>query len=121
MATQMAEAFSCKATMETVAIVQAVVNAPEPTAVVTRAIETVMGPEVIVPQRTMASEDMGYFLDEIPGCYFFIGAGNEEAGFGFPHHHPRFDFDERAMKHGVAVMGEAVAHYVFPSGEASAD
>jgi amidohydrolase len=117
MATQMAEAFSCKATMETIAIVQAVVNAPEPTAAVEKAIEKVLGREVIVAKRTMASEDMGFFLDEVPGCYFFIGAGNEEAGFSFPHHHPRFDFDERAMMHGVAVMGEAAAHYLFPAAE----
>jgi amidohydrolase len=61
----------------------------------------------------MASEDMGFILEEIPGCYFFIGAGNEEKGFNYPHHHPRGDFDERAMVTGVAAMGEAVAQYVL--------
>ena len=116
MATSMAEALSCKATMETVAIVQAVVNAPEPTAVVYAAAAKVMGAENIVDKRTMASEDMGFFLDEIPGCYFFIGASNDEAGINFPHHHPRFTFDERAMIDGVAVMGEAAASYVMKNG-----
>jgi amidohydrolase len=61
----------------------------------------------------MASEDMGFILEDIPGCYFFIGAGNEEKGINFPHHHPRFDFDEEAMKIGVATIAEAVAEYVF--------
>jgi amidohydrolase len=64
----------------------------------------------------MASEDMGYVLEEIPGCYFFIGAGNE-GQFSYPHHHPRFDFDERAMINGVAIMAEATAKYVLNNKE----
>lgn len=113
MATQMAEAFSCKATMETIAIVQAVINADEPTAVVTEAAGRLLGAEHINDRRTMASDDMGFFLDEIPGCYFFVGARNEEKGFTYPHHHPKFNFDERAMIHGVSIMAEAVSHYVM--------
>ncbi len=116
MATNMAQALNCTAAMETIAIVQAVVNAPEPTAVVYDAAAKVMGIENIVAKRTMASEDMGFFLDEIPGCYFFIGASNEEMGINFPHHHPRFTFDERAMIDGVAIMGEAAASYVMKNG-----
>ncbi|MBE2222523.1 MAG: amidohydrolase, partial [Anaerolineae bacterium] len=100
MAHNMAIAFSCEATMETIAIVAAVHNSPVPTAVVRQAAAKVMGEENLVEHRTMASEDMGYILEEIPGCYFFIGARNEEKGFTFPHHHPRFNFDERAMIDG---------------------
>jgi amidohydrolase len=113
MATRMADAFSCKATMETVAIVAAVNNAPEPTAVVRQAAGRLIGAENVTNDRTMASEDMGYILEEIPGCYFFIGSGNVEKGFTYPHHHPKFDFDERAMVDGVAIMAETVAHYVL--------
>ena len=113
MAHNMAIAFSCEATMETIAIVAAVHNSPVPTAVVREAAIKVMGEENLVEHRTMASEDMGYILEEIPGCYFFIGARNEEKGYTFPHHHPRFNFDERAMIDGVAVMGQAIADYVM--------
>jgi amidohydrolase len=113
MAHNMAIAFSCEATMETIAIVAAVNNNPVPTAVVREAAIKVMGEENLVEHRTMASEDMGYILEEIPGCYFFIGARNEEKGYTFPHHHPRFNFDERAMLDGVAVMGQAIADYVM--------
>ncbi len=113
MAHNMAIAFRCEATMETIAIVAAVNNAPEPTAVVRLAAEQTMGAGNIVEHRTMASEDMGYILEEVPGCYFFIGARNQEKGFTFPHHHPRFDFDERAMVDGVAVMGQAIANYLM--------
>ncbi|RMG95262.1 MAG: amidohydrolase [Chloroflexi bacterium] len=117
MATRMAEAFSCKATMETIAIVAAVNNAPEPTAVVRQAVVDVLGEQAVSSRRTMASEDMGYILEEIPGCYFFVGARNEAQGCTYPHHHPRFNFDERAMIHGVAIMAEAAAKYVLPQSE----
>lgn len=112
MATRMAEAFNCKAQMETIAIVQAVVNAPEPTAVVQQAAAQLVGENHVIAKRTMASEDMGFFLDEVPGCYFFIGARNEEKGYTFPHHHPRFNFDERAMINGVAVMAQSAFDYM---------
>ncbi len=116
MAHHMAISFNCKTTMETVVIVAPVVNAPGPTAVVRDAINKVMGEGHISPKRTMASEDMGYMLEEIPGCYFFVGAGNDELGFIYPHHHPKFNFDERAMVNGVAIMAEAAASYVLKNG-----
>ena len=114
MATHTASAYGCRATMETVAIVAAVVNAPEPTAVVRRAAESVLGADNIMQHRTMAAEDMGFILQEIPGCYFFVGCSNGNTT-SFPHHHPRFDFDERAMIDGVAIMAQAAAQYVMNS------
>jgi amidohydrolase len=110
MAKQMAAAFDCEAKMETVVMVASVNNAPEPTAVVRAAAAKVVGADNMDERRTMASEDMGYILEEIPGCYFFVGTGHEES---FPHHHPKFDFDERAMVTGVTIMAETVASYVF--------
>ena len=113
MATNMATAFGCRATMETVAIVSAVVNAPGPTSVVRAAAEHILGGDNILEHRTMAAEDMGYILEEIPGCYFFVGCSNGNPATQYAHHHPRFDFDERAMIDGVAVMAQAAASYVM--------
>ena len=55
----------------------------------------------------MGSEDMAYMMDTIPGCYFFIGSADAERELNFPQHHPRFDFDERAL--GAALMARAAA------------
>lgn len=115
MAQNVSTAFHCTASMETIAIVAAVVNDPDAADAVQLAAEQVVGSEKVINKREMASEDMGYILEEIPGCYFFIGAGNKELGYDFPHHHPNFDFDERAMINGVATMASAVAQYVFPN------
>jgi amidohydrolase len=57
--------------------------------------------------RTMASEDFGEFLLRVPGCYFFVGARNEERGAIHPHHSPRFDICEDALPVSVDVLERA--------------
>ncbi len=59
----------------------------------------------------MGSEDMTYFLQEIPGCYIFLGAGNAGKGCNLPHHNPRFDFDEDAMAIGCELFLRIAEEY----------
>lgn len=59
----------------------------------------------IVPEcQTMAAEDMAFFLQAVPGCYFFLGSSNPAKNLALPHHHPRFDFDETALAMGVEIF-----------------
>jgi amidohydrolase len=51
----------------------------------------------------MGGDDFSAYLAEVPGCYAFIGAGSEEAGATYMHHHPRFRIDERALATGVRL------------------
>ncbi len=67
-------------------------------------VQVVGAEQVIEISPVMMSDDMGFFLEEVPGCYFFVGAGNAEKGFNQPHHNPRFDFDEEALVVGARVM-----------------
>ena len=55
----------------------------------------------IMPQ--MISEDFGSYLKEIPGNFLFVGSGNPEANIDKALHHPKFTFDEEAMKYGAAL------------------
>lgn len=114
MAKNMSTAFGCQASMETVAIVPAVVNDEAVTGVVRQAAAGVVGEANVFAGRDMASEDMGHFLEEIPGCYFFVGSAGETEELRYPHHHPRFNFDERAMTVGVATVASAAAAYLMP-------
>ncbi|MGG1878477.1 M20 family metallopeptidase [Paenibacillus cisolokensis] len=61
--------------------------------------------------KLMPAEDFSYYLREIPGCFIFIGAGNEEKQAVYPHHHPKFDFDEHAMLYGARLLTELVRAY----------
>lgn len=73
------------------------------------ALEVVETPLGVVPEcQTMGGEDMSFFLQEVPGCYFFLGSANAEKGLDYPHHHPRFDFDETALSLGVEMFARCV-------------
>ena len=62
--------------------------------------------------RTTGSDDMGYFLNAVPGCYFIVGAKNENKGASYPHHHPRFNVDEDALPIGVEVLTRAALEFL---------
>jgi amidohydrolase len=67
--------------------------------------DVVETPAGIVPEcQTMGGEDMSFFLREVPGCYFFLGSANPNKDLAYPHHHPRFDFDETALLMGVEIF-----------------
>ncbi|QOS80122.1 amidohydrolase [Paenibacillus sp. JNUCC31] len=52
----------------------------------------------------MPAEDFAYYLQRIPGCFMFVGAGNPKKNAIYPHHHPKFDFDEDAMQNAVKLF-----------------
>ncbi|GAX39537.1 amidohydrolase [Tolypothrix sp. NIES-4075] len=73
-------------------------------------IETPLG---VVPEcQTMGGEDMSYFLQAVPGCYFFLGSANPAKDLAYPHHHPRFDFDETALPMGVEIFVRCVEKFL---------
>jgi amidohydrolase len=51
-------------------------------------------------------------MDDIPGCYFFVGSANEELGLNAPHHHPMFDIDERVLPRAAGLMASAAAEFL---------
>ena len=63
-------------------------------------------------EPVMGSEDMSLIMREVPGCYFFVGCGNEERRLVAPHHSNCFDFDEDAMLIGVQSLINAVEIYL---------
>jgi amidohydrolase len=60
----------------------------------------------------MAGEDFSYYLQHKPGCFMFVGAGNAEAGIVHPHHHPRFDIDEKSMLQAGKLLLSMAADYM---------
>jgi amidohydrolase len=66
---------------------------------------------IVLECQTMGGEDMSFFLQEVPGCYFFLGAANPELGLASPHHHPRFDFDESVLAMGVEIFVRCVEKF----------
>ena len=93
----------------------ALVNNEEICELVADAAAEVVGRERILRDesvRTMGGEDMSYFLERVPGCYFFLGTRNEARGLVHPHHSPRFDIDESALATGVEIMTRVIKKYL---------
>ena len=77
-----------------------VVNDERATALVRAA----AGEDALAPLAPiMGGDDFSAYLARAPGCYAFIGAGSEASGAVYPHHHPRFRIDERALAVGVRL------------------
>ncbi|MEJ5377291.1 MAG: M20 family metallopeptidase [bacterium] len=56
---------------------------------------------VLEPEPTTTGEDMSWYLEKVPGCYFFLGIGQEGCA---PLHNPRFQFQEDVMLTGVEIL-----------------
>ncbi len=90
------------------------VNDETMTRLVQRAAAEAVGAEQVITEcdPSSASDDMSYFLNAVPGCYFNLGAGDEAHGYGAPHHSPRFVIDEACLPTGVEVMVRAALEYL---------
>ena len=87
-----------------------VINHKEETDFLANIARTIPGVDrVNESELLMIGEDFGYYLEEIPGTFFFTGAMPE--GEVFPHHSPMFDFDERAMLVAAKTLGMAAINY----------
>lgn len=88
------------------------INDSKITSIVKKAAGKVVGKENINDKdMTMGAEDMSFFLEKVPGCYFMVGSANKEKGLDKPHHSPYFDFDENALTIGTQVMINSILEY----------
>ena len=70
-------------------------------------------PAGIVPEcQTMGGEDVSFFLEAVAGCYFFLGSANPDKDLAYPHHHPRFNFDETVLATGVEIFARCVEKFL---------
>ncbi|MBW3637197.1 MAG: amidohydrolase [Armatimonadetes bacterium] len=73
------------------------------------ALESVAGAQNVQSfEPTLGAEDFSLILQEIPGCYFFVGARNPAIDAIYPHHHPKFNIDESALPLGTRALVAAV-------------
>lgn len=67
---------------------------------------------VEIKKPSLGNDDMAYFLEKVPGTYFFLGSYNPQKGPMYPHHHPRFDIDESVLWVGSAVLARAAFDFL---------
>jgi len=106
-----AEMMGCEVEIETKQVTPPVINNDEVSASVLRSAQSLFPQTELDTESylTMGAEDMGFMQEKVDGCYFFIGSANDEKNLNYNHHHPKFDFDEKALISGAALMATAAA------------
>lgn len=80
-------------------------NAPELTDKAINAAKDYLGEENVVDLDIwMAAEDFSYYTQEIDGCFYRLGTGNEAKGITSGVHTSTFDIDEDALEIGSGLM-----------------
>lgn len=78
-----------------------VINHPETTR---RFAEVAAELLIDMPAPIMAGEDFSFYQEHIPGTFFFLGSGSDQADSRYSWHHPRYNTDERCLKTGMELM-----------------
>ena len=103
-----AAAYRAEARLVVVRGIPAVDNDVDFTARVVDSAVKALGAEAVIDgSPLMGSDDMSYFLEQRPGCYYQIGAAIPDQHM-MPHHHPGFDIDEGALPIGLKLSLQAV-------------
>ena len=76
---------------------------------VAKNIEGITSIEESEPQ--MGGEDFAYYLQHVKGTFFFTGAKPVRDEDSYPHHHPKFDIDERSLVIAAQTLGNAALLY----------
>lgn len=67
--------------------------------------------ELVELKPSLGGEDFSYYLQRVPGSFFYTGTRNENFKADFPHHHPKFDIDEKGMLNAVKVFLQATEDF----------
>ncbi len=89
-------------------------NDPWATELAKRATSELLGEDnVFQAEPMMGAEDFAYYLQKIPGSFWWIGAGTEEQGCIAGLHNSKFTIDESILPVGSAVMAWVAYKYLM--------
>ena len=81
------------------------VNNKKCTKNVINAVSKVIGENSYAPYLSMGGEDFSYYLEKIPGCFFFVGSSPlDSKPLSIPHHCSHFDIDEKSLLIGSSTF-----------------
>ncbi len=92
-------------------------NDPSFTKFFTGIAQEVLGKEHVMTlsEPSMGGEDMAFFLQQVPGTFFFLGS-RPQGRKVYPHHSPRFDIDESVLWIGAALFAETAVRWLSAEG-----
>lgn len=109
-----AASYRVKATVDWRDGYDVLVNTPRETKLAIDVATRLFGPERVDPDGPplTASEDFAFMLNEVPGCYFFVGNGGPGTPGACTVHNPSYDYNDDIIEPGAAFWAELVAAYL---------
>lgn len=105
-----AKTFGASAHLEYRRGFPAVINPPEAVDFIIKVASELFGEKCLdFINPVMGGEDFAYYLQKVPGAFLFFGAGDN---CFYPHHHPAFDFDERALPAATLLMASLALSFL---------
>ncbi|MGM0841192.1 MAG: M20 family metallopeptidase [Bacillota bacterium] len=90
----------------------AVVNHEEETDLLIQGVDTVDEVHRVEEiEMQMGGEDFSHYLEHVKGTFFFTGAKPDNVEVAFPHHHPKFDINEKALLIAAKSLASAAIQY----------
>ncbi|MFW7381890.1 MAG: M20 metallopeptidase family protein [Oligoflexus sp.] len=66
-----------------------------------------------IAEPSMGAEDFSYYLQRVPGSFFFLGTDDGRAGGYPPLHHPEYDFNDLALATGIQLFANLGLAYGY--------
>lgn len=104
-----AKVYGLKSEFNTEQIAPILINDPFITGLVQKASLDAGQQLAGLSQPVMVSEDFAFYLQERPGAFFFIGAGQKSSNAFL--HNPEFNFDENAMQNAFLILISIIRRY----------
>ncbi len=100
--TKVNDKYQTQSTITFDGIYPATINSDLETAFVLDLAKSLFGENqvVIKPKSSRASEDFSFFLQNVPGCYFFIGNGENSASC----HNPTYNFNDAILPVAIEML-----------------
>lgn len=101
-----AESYRCKAELVYIQQTPVLINHDEQVRYVDSTIDELIGAERrVVAPPTLAGEDFSVYLQQVPGCFFWLGSGpehNAKEAYGL--HHPKYYLHEQCIPLGASLL-----------------
>jgi amidohydrolase len=89
------------------------VNREKETELAIESAEKIFGKKSVMNLNpVMSAEDFAFFLQKVPGTFWWIGAGNKKTGATASIHSSKFKIDENALMYGAAMLAFVTLEYL---------
>ena len=102
-----AATYGCKAELNYIPIIPPTINDDAVAKFVEKTATKLVGEENVIDIGPISTgEDLGLYLEQVPGMMALVGVGNEACGAIWPQHSPKYTVDEDALLNSVMLYAQ---------------